>query len=64
MAKQIINSENLILQESIQPELESALKKLQEKLKEPTQKTFYHFKTLKTHILPLTNVAFDKLGAR
>lgn len=30
----------------------------------PTGKRFYIYKTLQTHVLPLTNVAFDKTGKR
>lgn len=46
------------------PKLEESLIKLQNKLREPTKTNFYHFKTLKDHLLPLTNVTFDKSGSR
>uniref|UniRef100_A0A182UG24 WD repeat-containing protein 55 homolog n=1 Tax=Anopheles melas TaxID=34690 RepID=A0A182UG24_9DIPT len=40
------------------------MEKLQKKLKEPVKTKFYLFKTLQTHILPLTNVCFDKSGKK
>lgn len=60
-AKQISQAEPLLTVKVI-PELIDCLSKLQTKLQDPLKNTFYHYKTLKTHILPLTNVAFDKLG--
>lgn len=63
IAFEIAKSEPLITKEVL-PEFLSALEKLQAKLREPVKKKFYHFKTLKAHILPLTNVAFDKAGTR
>lgn len=46
------------------PKLKESLIKLQNKLREPTKNNFYQFKTLKNHLLPLTNVTFDKSGSR
>jgi dynein assembly factor with WDR repeat domains 1 len=38
--------------------------KLQQKLKQENEHRFYLFKVLRAHILPLTNVAFNKSGSR
>lgn len=62
-AKSIADKEPLLYEE-IFPEFVGALERLQLRLLEPVKKKFYHYKTLKTHILPLTNVAFDKSGSR
>lgn len=63
-ASKIADKEPLLIVDEILPEFIGALERLQQRLKEPVKKKFYHFKTLKTHILPLTNVAFDKAGIR
>lgn len=62
-ATRIAANEPLIVDEIV-PELIGALARIQLRLQEPVKKKFYHFKTLKTHLLPLTNVAFDKFGSR
>lgn len=36
---------------------------LQQKVSQPVDKQFYLFKVIKSHILPLTNVAFNKSGS-
>ena len=36
---------------------------LQQKLAQPQAKQFYLFKVLRAHILPLTNMAFNKSGS-
>lgn len=36
---------------------------LQQKLSQSCEKNFYLFKVLRAHILPLTNVAFNKSGS-
>lgn len=41
-----------------------AIIKLQRKLCEPIKKKFYLHKCLRSHLLPLTNVAFDRSGER
>lgn len=41
-----------------------AIAKLQRKLQEPTKKKFYLHTRLDTHILPLTNISFDRNGER
>lgn len=45
-------------------ELRAALDRLHAKLRQPLDKRFYHCRTMRTHILPLTNVTFDKAGGR
>lgn len=45
-------------------QLEETLLKLQSKVCDDSVKHYYKYKTLKTHLLPLTNIAFDKLGKR
>ena len=44
--------------------LKLAIIKLQRKLSEPIKKKFYLHKCLRSHLLPLTNVAFDRSGER
>ncbi|KAF5907861.1 dynein assembly factor with WDR repeat domains 1 [Clarias magur] len=39
------------------------IKRLQDKLSQPDERNFYLFKALRAHILPLTNVAFNKSGS-
>ena len=46
------------------PQLIESLSKLQTKISDASNHQFYKTKTLKTHLLPLTNVAFDKRGKR
>lgn len=45
-------------------QLIESLQKLQKKVSDTGVKRYYKYKTLKTHLCPLTNVAFDKLGKR
>lgn len=59
----IAKSEPLITT-NVMPQLRETLLKLQKKLIEVSNKRFQKHRTLKTHILPLTNVAFDKNGTR
>lgn len=42
--------------------LGKAIARLQRKMQEPTKKKFYLHTRLETHVLPLTNVAFDRSG--
>ncbi|KFB44867.1 wd-repeat protein [Anopheles sinensis] len=63
LTKRIASTEPLITQE-VFPQVTEILEKLQKKLKEPVKTKFYLFKTLQTHILPLTNVSFDKSGKK
>lgn len=58
-AKQLLEKEPLLSNE-IMPEFFDALRRLKIKLNEPTKNKYYYFKTLTTHLLPLTNVTFDK----
>ncbi len=46
------------------PPIVSFLPELQLKVSQPLDKKFYLFKVLRAHILPLTNVAFNKSGSR
>lgn len=64
LSADLIRRNPLLLAKDYQSELELVLQKLQEKLRIQQEKKFYLYKTLKTHILPLTNVAFDKSGKR
>ena len=45
-------------------QLVETLQKLQAKVCDTNPKRYYKYKTLQTHLLPLTNIAFDKLGKR
>ncbi|XP_069753331.1 dynein assembly factor with WD repeat domains 1 isoform X3 [Narcine bancroftii] len=45
-------------------QVKQLVKRLQEKLSQPDDHKFYLFKVLRAHILPLTNVAFNKSGSR
>ncbi|KAL6478534.1 hypothetical protein MHYP_G00119670 [Metynnis hypsauchen] len=40
------------------------IQRLQDKLRQSDHRKFYLFKALQAHILPLTNVAFNKSGSR
>lgn len=55
-----------LLSSNIHGLVKKCLKILQTKLKEDelSRKKYYIYKTLQGHILPLTNVAFDKQGKR
>lgn len=61
---QSIAEQEPLLTEEVLPEFKEALGRIQMKLNEPVKKKFYYFKTLRTHLLPLTNVAFDKNGEK
>ena len=63
LAQSIKNSEPVIT-ESVMDQLEETLQKLQAKVCDTGVKRYYKYKTLQTHLLPLTNIAFDKLGKR
>ena len=63
LLNQIIRSEPL-LSEKRKPQLSKLVYKLIEKLEGADQSNFYLFKTLRAHILPLTNCAFNKKGDR
>lgn len=53
-----------VITESVMEQLVETLQKLQAKVCETNAKRYYKYKTLQTHLLPLTNIAFDKLGKR
>lgn len=57
-----IIKQEIKLTDDVYPEVYDAIKRLQNKLKEPIEKKFYLTKTLLNHILPLTNVCFDRSG--
>lgn len=63
LAREYCNNENLSLEEYL-PEIRTSLNKLQKKQRTPEKNKFYHFKSLKANILPITNVAFNKEGTR
>ncbi|XP_071857815.1 dynein assembly factor with WD repeat domains 1 [Bombus fervidus] len=52
-----------VITESVMEQLVETLQKLQAKVCETNAKRYYKYKTLQTHLLPLTNIAFDKLDA-
>ncbi|XP_017790200.1 PREDICTED: dynein assembly factor with WDR repeat domains 1-like [Habropoda laboriosa] len=53
-----------VITENVMEQLVETLQKLQAKVCDTNTKRYYKYKTLHTHLLPLTNVAFDKLGKR
>lgn len=57
-----IATEPQFRQSEIYPSIKSAIAKLQSKLKEPIKKKYYLHRTIDSHILPLTNVCFDRTG--
>ncbi|KAJ0182820.1 hypothetical protein K1T71_002189 [Dendrolimus kikuchii] len=63
IAKCLYNKEALIT-EDVREQIEQCLEILKKRIEHegPTGKRFYIYKTLMTHLLPLTNVAFDKSG--
>jgi antitoxin component of RelBE/YafQ-DinJ toxin-antitoxin module len=63
LLNQIIRQEPL-LSEKRKPQLEKLVNKLIDKLEENADQSFYLFKILRAHILPLTNCAFNKSGDR
>lgn len=52
-----------VITEGVMDQLVETLRKLQTKVCDVDTKPYYKYKTLRTHLLPITNVAFDKLGA-
>lgn len=45
-------------------QLVETLQKLQTKVCDTNTRHYYKYKTLQTHLLPVTNIALDKLGKR
>lgn len=45
-------------------QLVETLQKLQAKVCDTNAKHYYKYKSLQTHLLPVTNIALDKLGKR
>lgn len=64
LASQLMKREPKIFTKEILPQVKELLEKMQIKLKEPEKNKFYLYKTLQTHILPLTNVDFDRSGQK
>jgi dynein assembly factor with WDR repeat domains 1 len=62
--KQLKKREPKIMTKEIIPQVRELLEKMQQKLAEPEKNKFYLYKTLQTHILPLTNVQFDRLAQK
>lgn len=56
--------EPTIITKDVLPQVRELLEKIQNKLKEPPKNKFYLYKTLHAHILPLTNVDFDRSGTK
>lgn len=63
LAFKLAKSEPLITP-STHLQLVDSLQKLQKKVFSTQHYRFYRHKTLKTHLLPLTNIDFDKLGRK
>ncbi|XP_058810322.1 dynein assembly factor with WDR repeat domains 1-like isoform X3 [Phymastichus coffea] len=53
-----------IITDGVMEQLIDTLQRLQTKVSDEEIKQFYKYKTLKTHLLPITNISFDKLGKR
>ncbi|XP_026319567.1 dynein assembly factor with WDR repeat domains 1 [Hyposmocoma kahamanoa] len=65
LANELLAKEKL-LTEDVKEDLEQVLETLKKRIEHegPSGKRFYIYKTLLTHCLPVTNVAFDKSGKR
>ncbi|XP_010163052.1 dynein assembly factor with WDR repeat domains 1-like, partial [Antrostomus carolinensis] len=59
-----IQKEEPLITASCKEHIIHLVQRLQEKLGEKEDHKFYLFKVLKAHVLPLTNVAFNKSGSR
>lgn len=64
LVKQLKKREPTVFTKDVLPQVRELLEKMQNKLKEPEKNKFYLYKTLQTHILPLTNVDFDRSGQK
>lgn len=62
--RQLKKKEPKIFTKDIMPQVLDLLEKMKSKLNEPGKNKFYLYKTLQTHILPLTNVDFDRSGQK
>ncbi len=62
LVNQIVHQEPLI-SAARKPQLMRLIQKLIEKQESTEAKDFYLYKILRAHILPLTNCAFNKVGA-
>lgn len=63
LVNQIVRQEPLV-SEARKPQLRKLIYKLIEKMESHENQSFYLFKILRAHILPLTNCAFNKSGDR
>ena len=60
-----IKASEPVITDGVMEQLVETLQRLQAKVCDAGDvKRFYKYKTLKTHLLPITNIAFDKLGKR
>jgi CMP-2-keto-3-deoxyoctulosonic acid synthetase len=59
-----IAADEPLITTNVIPQLAESLAKLQTKISDANNHRFQKYKTLKTHLLPLTNIAFDKKGKR
>lgn len=59
-----IHKENMLLSSDVQAELEEILQRLKDRCSETVTQKYYKYKALRSHVLPITNVAFDKYGER
>lgn len=59
---QLKKREPRIFTKDVMPQVRDLLKKMQNKLNEPAKNKFYLYKTISLHILPLTNVDFNRTG--
>lgn len=62
IVSEVFDSEPLVTKSRI-PQVQQLVAKLQSKLSQIGDHHFYLFKVLRAHILPLTNVAFNKSGS-
>ncbi|CAG4950632.1 unnamed protein product [Parnassius apollo] len=60
-----LQQKEALITDEVREQLEQCLVTLKKRIEHegPTGKRFYIYKTLVTHLLPLTNVAFDKAGS-
>ena len=59
-----IAAEEPLVTPNVIPQLVDSLRKLQNKLNDAGNHLYHKHRILKTHLLPLTNVGFDKKGER
>ncbi|CAO1438001.1 unnamed protein product [Diamesa serratosioi] len=62
--RNLMKREPKLITKYVLPQIKELLEKMQAKLHEPTKNKYYLYKTFCAHILPLTNVDFDRSGKR